>query len=171
MLYTSSVGMEWKILSFSFSALVLFVLINIFPIVHIDIAGMEAQLSLIAAIWELFQRGFLFVSFFALLVLEVFPFLLMSFLFAFALFVVSGIEKSAAKTLLLAVSVIRRWSMLDIFFISILVAMIKIYEYAHISFSVSFWALAGFIILEIVLVRIVPIGQLWDMWERRYGVS
>lgn len=171
MLYSSDVGLEYKILSWSLTALVLFVLANIYPLISIDIAGMSGSLTILEAISRLYDEGFLFVSFFALLVLVVFPFLLMSFLFAFSLFAVAGIEKEAAKTLLLGVSVIRRWSMLDIFFISVLVAMIKIYEYARIEFGVAFWALASFIVLEILLVRMVPVGQLWDVWERRYHAA
>ncbi len=171
LLYSSDRGLEYKVLSWSFTALVLFVLANIYPVISIDIAGMNGTLTILEAIGRLFDAGFLFVSFFALLVLVVFPFLLMSFLFAFSLFTVAGIEKEAAKTLLLGVSLIRRWSMLDIFFISILVAMIKIYEYARIEFGIAFWALALFIVLEIVLVRMVPVGQLWDLWERRYHAA
>ena len=171
LLYSSDVGLEYKVLSWSFTALVLFVLANIYPVISIDIAGMNGTLTILEAIGRLFDAGFLFVSFFTLLVLVVFPFLLMSFLFAFSLFTVAGIEKEAAKTLLLGVSLIRRWSMLDIFFISILVALIKIYEFARIEFGVAFWALALFIVLEIMLVRMVSVGQLWDLWERRYHAA
>lgn len=170
-LYSSTIGLEYKILSWSLTALVLFVLANIYPIISIDIAGMNGELTILEAIGRLFDEGFLFVSFFALLVLVVFPFLLMSFLFAFSLFIVTGIEKEAAKVLLLGVSLIRRWSMLDIFFISILVALIKIYDYAHIAFDVAFGALALFVILEILLVRLIPVGELWDLWERRYHAA
>jgi len=170
-LYAKDPYLLQKIFALSMSALVLFMLANTYPIVSINIAQMGSELTLLEAILRLFDQGYLFVSFFSLLVLFVFPLLLMVLLFLYGLLSLFVVECGVIRQLLIAISVIRRWSMLDIFFIAVLVALIKIYEYASIHFGPAFWSLALFIAIEIYLVRMQPVSMLWDVWEEQCEVS
>jgi uncharacterized paraquat-inducible protein A len=58
--------------------------------------------------------------------------------------------------------------MLDIFFVSVLVAMVKMYEYATILFGAAFWAMAFVVALELYLFRYIGIEQIWQVWEDRF---
>ncbi len=154
-----------RILALSMTALLCFLIAVNFPLVRIDLAGNYATINLLDAIWQLLDKGYIFIAVFSFLVLFLFPLLLVGSLFLFAVAVMRR-KRAFAKILLQFITLLSRWSMLDIFFISILVALIKIYEYAHIYFGFAFWALACFVLLEIYLTRYITIEQYWDMWER-----
>ncbi|NPA04435.1 MAG: hypothetical protein GXO61_06190 [Epsilonproteobacteria bacterium] len=169
LLYRGYKGLEYQLLSFTFTALILFTLANLFPIVEIDIGGgVKSRMVLLEALLFLYKQGFLFISLFGLLVLEVFPLITILSLFLFSLFVVLGTHKEGAKKALIVAGRLSEWNMLDIFFISILVAMVKIYEYAYIDFGVAFWSMAFFVGIEIYLFRYIKLSQMWDLWEQKF---
>ena len=78
------------------------------------------------------------------------------------------IAKNITKWLLVFVGFLNRWSMLDIFFISLLVASVKIFDYAIISPSIAFYSTIIYMILEIYLTKHTRVEELWDEWEERY---
>jgi len=171
LLYRGCQGLEYKLLSFTFTALILFILANLFPIVEIDIGGgIKSRMVLLEALLFLYKQGFLFISLFGLLVLEIFPLMTILALFLFSLFVVFRVDKELARKALIVAGRLSEWNMVDIFFISILVAMVKIYEYAYIDFGVAFWSMAFFVILSIYLFRYLGIPMMWELWERKFEV-
>ncbi len=141
------------------------------PLLRIDFGGLSSHALMLEAIFDLFDKGFVLISFFSLLVLEVFPWLLMGTLALFSFLALLGRGKEVAKVALVLVEILRRWSMLDIFFIAILVAMVKVYQYAQIHFGLAFWALGLFVAIEIYVMESIRIEELWDLWERRYAVA
>jgi len=168
LLYKSSIGLEYKLFSFSLTALILFAISMIYPIIEINLAGNESFLNIPQTIYVLFENGYLLVSFFSFMVLIVFPFLVMFLLFNFSLFVILKKNKKAVKSILKIIEVLNHWSMLDIFLVSVLVAMVKIFDYALIEFDIAFFSLVGFIVVEVYMTRNIYIETLWDMWEDRF---
>ncbi len=166
LLYKNIDGIEYKIFAFAISAFIFFFLANIFNLISINLSGFTGSFTLIEAILDLFNQGYVLVSLFALLVLEVYPFFVLLFSFLFALFMIVGFKRSAKKVLT-GLELVSRWSMLDIFFIAILVAMVKIFEYASIEFDIAFWALFLVVVYEFYITKIVKIESLWDYWESR----
>ena len=166
-LYSSLGGIEYKLLSYSFAGLLFFAIALLFPIVHISFGPMQSEANLIEAIVSLFNAGYVIVAIFSFAVLVLYPFFVLFFSFLFALFVLTN-AKRATKRVLIALSLIYRWSMLDIFFVSILVAMVKIFEYAAIEFRVAFFAMLFVVLFEIYLSHFVKIENLWDYWEDRF---
>ncbi len=167
LLYRVHEGLEYKLLTFSLSALYMLLLVFLFPLVQIIFAGTQSQATLLEAIWKLLEQGYPLVSFFVFMVLVIYPTLLFTSAFLVAFFTIVGF-KSAAKRTLVALTLVSEWSMLDIFFVAILVAMVKIYEYATILFGVAFWALGFVVVLELYLFRYIGIESFWDMWEERF---
>ncbi|BCD61555.1 paraquat-inducible protein A [Nitratiruptor sp. YY08-26] len=163
-LYKNYTDLPQRALALSLAALIFFAIATTFPIIQIDFAGSFSSVNLLDAIWQLLHEGYIFMALFAFLVLFLFPLLLMGTLFIFSLLLVMK-KRVFAKWVLQFMTLLSRWSMLDIFFVSILVAMVKIYEYAHIHFGLAFWAMALFVLLEIYLTRYITIEQYWDKWE------
>ncbi len=156
-------------LSFSFTALVFLSISMFFPIVNIDLAGFDSSLNILQAVISLFDSGYNLVALFSGFVLVIFPFCVIVFLFFAALFMQLKIFKNIVRWLLIIVSFLDLWSMLDIFFISILVATVKIFDYATISVGISFYSMVVFILLEIYLTKHMRIEELWDEWEEIWG--
>ena len=168
LLYKSTSGLEYKLFSFSFTALMLFAISMIYPVIEINLAGNKSLLNIPQTIFLLFEDGYILVSFFALMVLVIFPFIVMFLLFIFSIFIILKRNRYFTKEILKILEQINGWSMLDIFLISILVAMVKIFDYALIEFDVAFFSLIFFIAIELYLTRHIYIETLWDMWEDRY---
>ncbi len=171
LLYRDTHGLEYKIFSYALSALIFLVLANLYPIVGIEMGGLQSSVTLLAAIEDLFNQGFVVISCFSLLVLLVFPALLMLLFLLFGYLSIMKKYPLLAKDVLILIGVLRRWSMLDIFFVAILVAMVKIYQYANIEFGVAFWSLAIVVLLEIRLVERIRPYELWEVWERCFAIS
>jgi len=76
-------------------------------------------------------------------------------------------EKSVEKMLVLLSSLLP-WNMVEIFLISILVAMVKLIGYAEIHFGISFWALVLFVIIDIYMSKNISMIALWGLKERVY---
>ena len=165
LLYKDVAGLYHRVLALSFSGLLFFFIAIFFPLVRIDFVGTKRSISLFEAIFNLLDEGYILIAIFSFLVLFIFPLLLVGAYFLFSLFVMQR-KKEAAKEALLLITLLSSWSMLDIFFISILVAMAKIYQYADIAFGVAFWALAAFVMIEIYLSRYNKIAYYWDIWEK-----
>ena len=169
LLYKKISHLEHTILALSLSALVLFLLANLFPLVSINLGGFQSSITLLGAIMKLFNGGYIFIALFCFLVLIIFPLLLILLYTLFALFFIFNDKR--AKYFLTFATLLEKWSMLDIFFVAILVAMVKIVQYADIAFGLSFWAMMGFLAIDIYLNRFLRIEWLWDMWERKFALS
>ena len=157
--------LEWRVLALSASALIFLGLALAFPLVDIDLGGVNSSLNMIDAIGKLWEDGYLFIAIFALFVLVLFPLLLMGMLLMVSVAMIFG-RKRLARNLLILATTLSHWSMLDIFFVSILVALVKIYEYAQIRFDTAFLALALFVLIEIYLTRYIKLEWYWERWER-----
>ena len=155
-------------LSFSFTALIFFAISMFFPIVDINLAGFDSSLSIVDSVLSLFESGYDLVAIFSAFVLVLFPLLIILSLFLVSLFMELSILKNLVKWILIMVSFLDTWSMLDIFFISILVATVKIFDYATISLDIAFYSMILFIALEVYLTKHRRIEELWDEYEKIY---
>ena len=166
-LYRNLAGLEYRLLSFILSASFLYLVAVTFPLVNVSFGAMSSSASLIEAIRTLFDQGYFLVAFFAFMVLVVYPAVLLASGFVAAAAIVLGLRGVAKRSLLLY-TFVARWSMLDIFFVSVIVAMVKIFEYASIEFGVAFWAMAFVVGVEIYLVHALGPEALWERWEERF---
>jgi len=113
-------------LALSFTGLIFFILANMFPLLQIDMLGTEQFITIPKTIFSLFDSGFFIVGFIVVFLIFVFP--LIIFLINILLFFLLKIERGEqlTKELLILLSHITPWSMADIFFISLLVALVKL---------------------------------------------
>jgi paraquat-inducible protein A len=74
--------------------------------------------------------------------------------------------KKLTKELLVLLAHIKPWSMSDIFFISILVALVKLIGYAQIHLGISFFALILFIILDVYVSKKIHISEIWILRKK-----
>lgn len=155
-------------LALSVSGLVMFVLANIFPLVQIEILGHEQFITIPKTILSLFESGFYLVGLICAFLIFVFP--LMIFLIYSILFVLLKLKRGekTIKELLVLLSRILPWSMSDIFFVSILVALVKLIGYAQIHIGVSFWALIGFVVLDLYITKNLHIYEIWMLRKRTF---
>ncbi len=148
------------------SALIFFFIANFFPLVKIEILGHEQFITIIKMISSLFENGFFIVGGLVLFLIFIFPLMIM--LIYITIFIVFKLKKGkqVSKNLLVLLSHISPWSMMDIFLVSILVALVKLIGYAEIHMGIAFWALMIFVILDIYLTKSIQINELWMLRKK-----
>ena len=153
-------------LALSITGLIFFILANIFPVVQIEILGTSQYITIPKTIFALFESGFFLVGFLCACLIFIFP--LMIFLINITLFILLKLHrgKNLTKHLLILLSHISPWSMVDIFLISIMVALVKLIGLAQIHMGIAFWALIVFVGIDIYIVKQIHISELWMLRKR-----
>lgn len=158
-------------LAWSITGLIFFVLANSFPLLMIEILGSEQFITIPKTIWIMFESGFYIVGFICLFLIFIFP--LMIFLINILLFTLlkTGKGEILTKELLILLAHIKPWSMADIFFISILVALVKLIAFGQMHIGISFWTLMAFVLIDIYITKSISLSEVWMLRERIYNTN
>ncbi len=153
-------------LALSFTGLIFFIIANFFPVLKIDILGSEQFITIPKTIISLFENQFYIVGLICLFLIFIFP--LMIFLINIMIFSMLKLQRGTklTKELLIILSHIIPWSMADIFFISILVALVKLISFGQIHIGISFWALMVFVLIDIYITKNIHISEIWMLRKR-----
>ena len=146
----------------------LFIVANLFPLVRIDLMGIEGHVSIISMLFTLVDNGFYVVGIVVAFLVLIFPFMAIAILILLLFLLIIGIGQDMSRELLILLSKVLPWSMLEIYLVSILVALVKLMGVVEIHFGLSFWALTLFVILDIYLSKSIHMGELWELRERVY---
>jgi len=148
-------------LALSITGLIFFILANIFPLVEIEILGLGQFITIPKTILSLFDNGFYIVGLICAFFIFIFP--LMIFIINLIIFSALkwGKGERLTKDLLKLLAHIKPWSMADIFFISIMVALVKLIGYAQIHIGTAFWSLMIFVAIDIYIVKRIHLSELW----------
>ena len=153
-------------LALSLTGLISFIVANFFPILKIEILGSEQFITIPKTILSLFENQFYIVGLICLFLIFIFP--LMIFLINIIIFLMLKFKRGVkfTKELLIVLSRIIPWSMADIFFISILVALVKLISFGQIHIGISFWALMIFVLIDIYITKSIHISEIWMLRKR-----
>ena len=153
-------------LALSITGLIFFVLANLFPLLKMDMLGNEQFITIPKTIYSLFDSGFYIVGFICLFLIFIFP--LMIFVINMLLFILLKMKRGVkvTKELLVLLAHITPWSMADIFFISILVALVKLVAFGQMHLGIAFWALMIFVAIDIYITKNIHIAEIWMLRKR-----
>ncbi|MGB5505354.1 MAG: paraquat-inducible protein A [Sulfurovum sp.] len=153
-------------LALSITGFIFFILANTFPLIKMDILGSEQFITLPKTVFSLFENEFYLVGFLCLFLILVFP--LMIFIINIFLFTLLKLKRGpeTTKELLILLSHISPWSMADIFFISILVALVKLVAFGQIHIGIAFWALMVFVLIDVYITKRISLSELWMLRKR-----
>ena len=157
-----------KALALSVTGLIAFAVANSFPLIQLEMMGTQQFITLPKTILSLFENGFYIVGFLCVFMIFIFP--LMIFLINITLFTLLKLERGRkmTKELLILLAHIKPWSLADIFFISLLVALVKLIAFGQIHIGVSFWALMTFVLLDIYISKSIRISEIWILREKLF---
>lgn len=153
-------------IAWSMTGIIFFIVANSFPLIKIDMLGSEQFLTLPKTISSLFANGFYVVGFICVFLIFIFP--LMIFLINMIIFILLKMERGEqlTKELLILLSHIKPWNMTDIFFISILVALVKLIAFGQIHIGISFWALMAFVLIDLYITKSIQLHEIWMLRKR-----
>ena len=140
-----------------------------FTIITINIQGLEQSLTLSSLFSVTIEYQEFIVGIMLIFLIFIFPITIIGSMLL--LLILMKLKKGAyiTKRLLILLAHIRPWSMVDIFFISLLVAMVKLFDYAHIELGISFIAFMFTLILDIIITKNIGFNELWEAHTKIYG--
>lgn len=133
-----------RILIFSISALLCLGMSAIFDFVQMAVAGQQRQITMPETIEVLFTLHDWTLAGFTALIIIGLPLVYMLSLIWLMLEIRLGLASLASFNLLRFIGFLRFWNMAEIFFLGILISMVKVADMAHISLGFSFWSYALF---------------------------
>ncbi|MBC7371713.1 MAG: paraquat-inducible protein A [Bdellovibrionaceae bacterium] len=155
-------------LAFSLTALVFYIPANIYPFMTIELYGNRHSSTIWGGIVELNNAGSWPIALIVLLASLIIPFFKLIILFYLAL-TANNHQHSRFKTRLYTiVEAIGRWSMLDIFLLAVLVAIMKLGPWTHVEPGL------GSLLFAMVVIFTMLASAYFDpqlLWERENGKS
>ncbi len=149
-----------RMLIFSITALVCLIFSNLLGFVQMAVQGQERKITLFETVQVLFELDEFALAAFMLIVIIGLPTL---FVGAISWLAVSiKLQRVSLQTisLLRFIGYLRFWNMAEIFFLGILISMVKVASLAHISVGFSFWAYGLFNLFLIAAMMHVDKFQL-----------
>jgi len=154
-----------RVMAFTSSALILMVLACSFPFMTFKASGLESVMTLpetALKLWVYDMPGLsLLVAAFIIIIPTLMLFLI--------LFLVSALLLNRNYSWLPRVGrlvyTLESWSMVEVFFIGVLVSLVKIAKMATIVMGISFWAYGAFSILFILAMSGLDRAQCWQRIE------
>ncbi len=157
-----------RALSLAITGLILFVVANLFPLIRIDLLGNEQHMNIVESIRQLIENGYYIVAIGVLFMALIIPGMVLANYIVLIVLMRLGIGEALTRELLVLLSHLMPWSMVDIFLVSILVALVKLTGEVQIHFGVSFWALILYVGIDTYLTKARRIGTLWELRQRIY---
>jgi paraquat-inducible protein A len=159
-----------RTLALTVTGIILFIAANLFPLVRIDLFGNAQFVNIPIAIAQLLGNGFYLVGMGITLLVLVIPILVMGSYAVVLILLEQRRGRWIVRNLLVLLSKLLPWSMMDVFVISILVALVKLTGEVNIHLGVSFWALSLYVAVELYLTRVSRLGSLWEIYDRVYEI-
>ncbi|MBL6079719.1 PqiA/YebS family transporter subunit [Belnapia sp. T18] len=162
----NSVARSWALIV---AAVVLYVPANAFPVMEIVTFGRGGPHTILGGAWEFVESGFWPLALVVFLASVAVPLLKLIGLAIMLL----GIHRRSdhgliGKTRLYrVVEAIGRWSMIDIFVVSVLIALVRFGSVASISAGLGAACFAGVVVLTILAAEAFDPRLMWDAAEER----
>ena len=156
-----------EMLAVCITAIVAFVLANLYPLITLEVQGMTRHASLLGAIgvtWH--QPGLWGVALMSLLTAFMLPLVQLLLLLALLLMVQGRRLPAGFVWATHCLKWFRPWSMVPVFVLGVLVAVIKIAALAKIIIGVGLWAMAALVVLLTILHRL-DARTIWRYAELR----
>lgn len=133
-------------LALSLTALILYFPANLFPFMSIEMYGSRHSATIWGGVVELARGGSWPIALVILLASIVIPFVKLALLFYLALTATTEKNRRRKVRLYAFVEAIGRWSMLDIFLLAILVALIKLGPWGSVHPELGSWLFASVVV-------------------------
>lgn len=152
----------------SITALLLLIFSLSFPFLGFYSKGQDQNITLWQSIGALWENGFPLLSILGAIFILVMPAL---YLFS-VLYLLTGFKFERpgrwSVKLLNSMFFIRPWAMAEVFFIGVLISLIKVAAMASIQIGLSFWAFVLFCIAFPVVIAMTDRHQLWEWYLHGY---
>lgn len=142
-----------------------FVLANVFPFMTLKADYRESQILLAGTVTGLERQGFPILAGMVALFVIVAPAILLGTMLYILVPLVRGRRLAYAMHLCHAMDEARRWNMMEVYLLGVLVSLMKLEKLATLTLGVSFWAYVGLIVCLAGAVSVADPAALWKKLE------
>lgn len=153
-------------LAMALTGLILFVVANAFPFLALKQAGLSEETTLISGIIELYREETYLVALLVLLTTLAVPLLELCTLLYIFIPLRLGMQPKHLAPCWRCLSKVRAWSMMEVFMLAILVALVKLAGMATIVPGVAVYAFASLIFVLAAAFTAIDPHLIWDALER-----
>lgn len=155
--------------AFSLAALSLYTPANIYPILQMDLYGAHSESTVWDGCRALFEHGEILVAVIVFLASMLIPFLKLLGLFFLVITAALGSRgrRRGRTWIYRAIDVIGPWAMLDVFLLSVLVALVKLGELATVLPGPGLFAFTAMVVLTILASSSFDPRLIWGGRDER----
>jgi paraquat-inducible protein A len=158
-------GAPDKTLALTIAAALLFILANTVPMLSLRAVGHQAATTVVGGAQQLWHDGRETVAVLVLFTAVIAPALQIGFLLAIAIGTMRERPRRWVGTLLRHHPVTATWSMIEVMLLGVLVALIKIADYATVVPGVALYALGGLVFLLAAMQASFDPREVWNRVE------
>ena len=133
-------------LALYFTALILFVIANIFPFLSLELGGRVVENVLLSGGWAMYQLGMGELGLLIFLTSIVFPLIVIFGMLYLLISVRFGHEPPAAGPVYRMINALIPWSLVGVFMLGVLIAIVKLQDLANVIIGPALFALAALIV-------------------------
>lgn len=154
-----------RVTAFSTSALIMMVVVNRFPFLTMDAAGIRTSLDLFSASKELIVQNSPLLGIALALFTIVTPLSLASGLIYVCAPLMVGKIAPGAVHVAKWLNRSEPWNMIEVFLLGVLVSLLKLDQLAEVHFGMGFWAFGAVMLCMAAAVSGIDRDELWDRLE------
>src|SRR5262249_34611731 len=154
-----------RTLALTVAAAWLYIIANSVPMLGIAFAGRQASTTVIGGAEQLWTDGRGIIAILVLFTAVIAPALQISFMLALTLGASAERPGRWAGALLRHLPVTRTWSMIEVMMLGVMVALVKIADYARVTPGVALFALAALVFLIAAVEANFDSKEVWDKIE------
>lgn len=151
--------------AFSITAIILMVMVHIFPFLTMDAAGMRTSLSLTHAAGSLIEQGSPILGIAVAIFTIIAPVVMALGLIYVCGPLMYGRAAPGAMEVARWLSRMEPWNMIEVFLLGVLVSLLKLTKVADMQFGLGFWAFAVLMLSMAAAVASIDRDELWDRLE------
>ena len=165
-LFTRRPNMLARATALTVAAAVLFVIANLFPFLSLRADYRESDMVLSGSVSGLENQGYpLLAAAVAVFTLAAPTLVIGGLLYLLLPLLMAGARLPGAARLGRGVQEARRWNMLEVFLLGVLVSLLKLGSLATLTLGTSFWAFVGVIICLTAALATLDQHELWTRLE------
>jgi len=142
-----------------------FVLANVFPFMTLNSDYRTSDMVLAGSVTGLERQGFPLLGAMVGLFMLAAPAVLMGAMLYVLIPLINGRRLRGALQLCRTISEARRWNMMEVYLLGVLVSLLKLGKLATLTLGVSFWAFVGLILCLASAITIIDQRELWRKLE------
>lgn len=158
-----------RCLAVSLAALIMFIVANAFPFLAISVSGNTQSISIISAVFALSDEGLWLLGFLCFGFIIFIPLLRVVGLLYILLPLRFERRMPGMELIFRGIVSLSPWSMMEIYMLGAIVALVKLASMASIELGLSFWAFALLNMLSALAAQMVDRHTLWSFLSESRG--